>query len=79
MLADEWLKQNQFFDQPPRDALRLQSSTVLTLTFSRFPAGYTRPRRRPRRRHSFEILADWGVDADRIAALADDGVVMCLS
>ena len=46
-------------------------------TFSRSPCGYNRPDP-GLGEHSFEVLADWGVDPDRIASLADEGVVMVL-
>ena len=29
--------------------------------------------------HTFEVLADYGIPPDRMARLAEDGVVMCLS
>ena len=46
-------------------------------TFSRSPCGYNHPDP-GLGEHSFEVLADWGVDPDRIASLSDEGVVMVL-
>jgi crotonobetainyl-CoA:carnitine CoA-transferase CaiB-like acyl-CoA transferase len=77
VLNDPYLWANDFFDMarptpygPVTDRPYGQ--------FSRSHTGYTRPEP-GLGEHSFEVLADWGVDPDRIAALADDGVVMVLS
>jgi crotonobetainyl-CoA:carnitine CoA-transferase CaiB-like acyl-CoA transferase len=77
LAADPWLWANNFFD-----ALReTPDGPVMNrpvATFSRSPSGYDRPEP-GLGEHTFEILADWGIDEARIARLAEDGVVMCLS
>lgn len=77
ILADPWLHANDFFD-----TLRETPFGPVTdrpyADFSRSEAGYRRPEP-GLGEHSFEVLADWGIDAERIASLADEGVVMCLS
>jgi len=76
LAADPWLWANHFFD-----ALRQTPHGPVVnrpfASFSRSPTGYDRPEP-GLGEHTFEVLADWGVDPDRIARLADDGVVMRL-
>ena len=76
-LTDPWLLANEFFDQP-RDTPWGPVTNRPYAAFSRSIAGYTRPDP-GLGEHSFEVLADYGIDPERIASLADDGVVMCLS
>jgi crotonobetainyl-CoA:carnitine CoA-transferase CaiB-like acyl-CoA transferase len=77
LAADPWLWANNFFD-----ALReTPHGLVVNRPFARFsrsPTGYDRPEP-GLGEHTFEVLADWGIDEGRIARLANDGVVMCLS
>jgi crotonobetainyl-CoA:carnitine CoA-transferase CaiB-like acyl-CoA transferase len=77
VLADEWLKANRFLDEVRQTPYGPVVNRPYA-TFSRTPAGYTRPDP-GLGEHSMEVLADWGFDPARIAALADQGVVMCLS
>jgi crotonobetainyl-CoA:carnitine CoA-transferase CaiB-like acyl-CoA transferase len=76
VLADKWLQANNFWDQV-RETPYGQVTNRPYATFSRSPCGYNRPDP-GLGEHSFEVLADWGVDPDRIASLADEGVVMVL-
>ena len=77
VLADAYLQANNFWDQR-RQTPWGEVVNRPYAAFSRSIAGYTRPEP-GLGEHSFEILADWGIDPDRIAALGDEGVVMCLS
>jgi len=77
VLNDPYLRANDFFDT----ARPTPYGPVTDRPYGRFSrshTGYTRPEP-GLGEHSFEVLADWGIDAERIAALADEGVVMCLS
>jgi crotonobetainyl-CoA:carnitine CoA-transferase CaiB-like acyl-CoA transferase len=76
VLADKWLQANHFLDQV-RETPYGPVTNRPYATFSRSPCGYNRPDP-GLGQHSFEVLADWGVDPDKIAALADEGVVMVL-
>ena len=76
VLADKWLQANNFLDQV-RETPYGPVTNRPYATFSRSPCGYNRPDP-GLGEHSFEVLADWGVDPDRIASLADEGVVMVL-
>jgi len=77
ILGDSWLWANDFFD-----AVRQSPHGPVTnrpyATFARSPVGYDRPEP-GLGQHSFEVLADYGIEPARIQRLADDGVVMCLS
>ena len=64
-----------FFQQIKRQSHLFQGLT--DATFSRSACGYTRPDP-GLGEHTFEVLSDYGIDPDRIASLADDGVVMVL-
>jgi crotonobetainyl-CoA:carnitine CoA-transferase CaiB-like acyl-CoA transferase len=77
VLADTWLQANNYLDQPRQTPYGPVVNRPYA-SFSRSVAGYTRPDP-GLGEHTFEILADYEIDADRIAALADEGVVMCLS
>ena len=76
-LTDTWLAANDFLDQV-RDTPYGPVTNRPYGTFSRSPCGYTRPDP-GLGEHTFEVLADYGIDPERIARLADEGVVMCLS
>jgi crotonobetainyl-CoA:carnitine CoA-transferase CaiB-like acyl-CoA transferase len=74
--ADPWLEENAFMDAavdtpdgPVRD--------THYATFSRARTGYRRPEP-GLGEHTFEVLADWGIDPERIAALGEAGVIMRL-
>jgi len=76
-LADPWLWANNFVDQ----ARQTPYGPVVNRPyghFSRSECGYKRPDP-GLGEHTFEVLADYGVAPERIAQLAEDGVVMCLS
>jgi crotonobetainyl-CoA:carnitine CoA-transferase CaiB-like acyl-CoA transferase len=77
VLGDPYLWANDFFDTARRTPYGPVTDRPYG-HFSRSHAGYTRPEP-GLGEHSFEVLADWGIDPERIAALADEGVVMCLS
>jgi crotonobetainyl-CoA:carnitine CoA-transferase CaiB-like acyl-CoA transferase len=77
ILSDPWLWANDFFDQV-RETPYGPVTNRPYAHFSRSRSGYDRPEP-GLGEHSFEVLADYGIDPDRIARLADDGVVMCLS
>ena len=77
ILSDRWLWANDFFDKlldPPYG----QVTDRPYADFSRSHSGYRRPEP-GLGEHSFEVLADYGFPPDRIAKLADEGVVMVLS
>jgi crotonobetainyl-CoA:carnitine CoA-transferase CaiB-like acyl-CoA transferase len=77
ILGDPWLWANDFFDQP----LQTPYGPVVNRPYARFSrsdSGYKRPDP-GLGEHTFEVLADYGVAPERIAQLAEDGVVMCLS
>ncbi|HEY1751387.1 MAG TPA: CoA transferase [Caulobacteraceae bacterium] len=77
VLNDPFLRANDFFDT----VRQTPDGPVVNRPYGRFSrshTGYTRPEP-GLGEHTFEVLADWGIDAERIAALADEGVVMCLS
>jgi crotonobetainyl-CoA:carnitine CoA-transferase CaiB-like acyl-CoA transferase len=76
VLADKWLQANNFLDQQRQTPYGLVTNRPYA-TFSRSPCGYSRPDP-GLGEHSFEILADYGIDPGRIERLADDGVVMVL-
>lgn len=76
VLADKWLQANNFLDRERETPFGPVTDRPYA-TFSRSPCGYNRPDP-GLGEHSFEVLADWGVDPDRIASLADEGVVMVL-
>jgi crotonobetainyl-CoA:carnitine CoA-transferase CaiB-like acyl-CoA transferase len=76
IFGDRWLWENDFFEavhETPHGSVAERPFAA----FSRSPAGYDRPEP-GLGEHSFEVLADWGIDAERIQRLADDGVVMRL-
>jgi len=77
ILNDRWLWANDFFDKV-LDTPHGQVTDRPYADFSRSHSGYRRPEP-GLGEHSFEVLADYGFDPDRIARLADAGVVMCLS
>jgi len=77
ILSDPWLWANDFFDLP-RETPHGPVTDRPFAAFSRSPAGYDRPEP-GLGQHTFEVLADYGIDEARIARLADAGVVMCLS
>jgi crotonobetainyl-CoA:carnitine CoA-transferase CaiB-like acyl-CoA transferase len=77
VLGDPYLWANDFFDTARPTPYGPVTDRPYG-HFSRSHTGYTRPEP-GLGEHSFEVLADWGIDAERIAALADEGVVMCLS
>jgi len=76
VLADPWLQENHFID-PIRETPYGPVTDRPYASFSRSVSGYTRPDP-GLGEHSFEVLADWGIDPDRIGQLGDDGVVMVL-
>jgi crotonobetainyl-CoA:carnitine CoA-transferase CaiB-like acyl-CoA transferase len=76
VLADRWLQANNFLDQARQTPYGPVTDRPYA-AFSRSPCGYTRPDP-GLGEHSFEILADYGIDPDRIERLADEGVVMVL-
>jgi crotonobetainyl-CoA:carnitine CoA-transferase CaiB-like acyl-CoA transferase len=76
-LTDRWLAANNFLDQVHDTPFGPVTNRPYA-TFSRSPCGYNRPDP-GLGEHTFEVLADYGIDPDRIASLADEGVVMCLS
>jgi crotonobetainyl-CoA:carnitine CoA-transferase CaiB-like acyl-CoA transferase len=77
ILNDRWLWANDFFDKV-LDTPHGQVTDRPYADFSRSHSGYRRPEP-GLGEHSFEVLADYGFDPDRIARLADAGGVMCLS
>ena len=77
ILSDRWLWANDFFDKL-LDTPHGQVTDRPYADFSRSHSGYRRPEP-GLGEHSFEVLADYGFAADRIARLADEGVVMVLS
>ncbi|HWF76618.1 MAG TPA: CoA transferase [Caulobacteraceae bacterium] len=77
ILGDAWLWANDFFDQPRQTPYGPVVNRPYA-HFSRSESGYKRPDP-GLGEHTFEVLADYGIDAERIARLAEDGVVMCLS
>jgi crotonobetainyl-CoA:carnitine CoA-transferase CaiB-like acyl-CoA transferase len=76
-LADPWLWANNFADTPVQTPFGPVTNRPYG-HFSRSTSGYHRPEP-GLGEHSFEVLADFGIDPERIAQLADSGVVMCLS
>jgi crotonobetainyl-CoA:carnitine CoA-transferase CaiB-like acyl-CoA transferase len=76
-LSDRWLAANNFLDQMRATPFGPVTNRPYA-TFSRSPCGYTRPDP-GLGEHTFEVLAEYGIDPDRIERLADEGVVMCLS
>ncbi|HUO12071.1 MAG TPA: CoA transferase [Caulobacteraceae bacterium] len=77
ILSDRWLWANDFFDRVV-DTPYGQTTDRPYADFSHSHSGYKRPEP-GLGEHTFEVLADYGVDPERIARLADEGVVMCLS
>ena len=77
ILGDPWLWANDFFDQP-RQTPHGPVVNRPYAHFSRSESGYKRPDP-GLGEHTFEVLADYGIAPERIAQLAEDGVVMCLS
>ena len=77
VLNDPYLWANDFFDTAKATPYGPVTDRPYG-HFSRSHTGYTRPEP-GLGEHSFEVLADWGIDPERIAALADEGVVMVLS
>jgi crotonobetainyl-CoA:carnitine CoA-transferase CaiB-like acyl-CoA transferase len=74
--SDPWLADNAFMDaliDTPDGPVRDTSYA----TFSRARTGYSRPEP-GLGEHSFDVLADWGIDAGRIASLGEQGVIMRL-
>jgi crotonobetainyl-CoA:carnitine CoA-transferase CaiB-like acyl-CoA transferase len=76
VLADPWLQANRFLDELRETPFGPVVNRPYA-GFSRSVAGYSRPDP-GLGEHSFEVLADWGIDPDRIAQLGEDGVVMVL-
>ena len=76
IFSDPWLWENDFFDQQ-RQTEHGPVNDRPYATFSRTPVGYERPEP-GLGEHTFEVLADWGIDPERIEQLADEGVVMRL-
>jgi crotonobetainyl-CoA:carnitine CoA-transferase CaiB-like acyl-CoA transferase len=76
IFADPWLWENRFFDAA-RETPYGRVNERPYASFSRSPSGYQRPEP-GLGEHSFEILAEWGIDHERIRRLAEDGVVMKL-
>jgi crotonobetainyl-CoA:carnitine CoA-transferase CaiB-like acyl-CoA transferase len=74
--TDAWLAENSFMDALVDTAHGPVRDTSYA-TFSRAQTGYTRPEP-GLGEHSFEVLHDWGIDADRIASLGEQGVIMRL-
>lgn len=77
ILSDPWLWANDFFDQPRQTPYGPVVNRPYA-RFSRSDSGYKRPDP-GLGEHTFEVLADYGIAPERIAQLAEDGVVMCLS
>jgi len=77
VLGDPYLWANDFFDTAKATPYGPVADRPYG-HFSRSHTGYTRPEP-GLGEHTFEVLADWGIDPERISALADEGVVMCLS
>jgi crotonobetainyl-CoA:carnitine CoA-transferase CaiB-like acyl-CoA transferase len=76
LAGDPWLWANHFFDplvQTPHGPVTDRPYAA----FSRSGTGYTRPDP-GLGEHSFEVLADFGIDPERIARLGDEGIVMRL-
>jgi crotonobetainyl-CoA:carnitine CoA-transferase CaiB-like acyl-CoA transferase len=74
--ADTWLADNGFMDHPvetPDGPVRNSRYA----SFSRAQACFRRPEP-GLGEHSFEIVADWGIDPERIARLGEDGIIMRL-
>ena len=76
ILGDRWLWENAFFDTL-RETPHGPVADRPYASFSRNRVGYDRPEP-GLGEHSFEVLADWGIDAARTQRLTDDGVVMRL-
>ena len=76
-LQDPWLWANNFVDTPIQTPYGPVTNRPYG-QFSRSQSGYHRPEP-GLGEHTFEVLADYGIDDARIAELADAGVVMCLS
>ena len=76
VLADPWLQANRFLDELRETPFGPVVNRPYGC-FSRSISGYDRPDP-GLGEHSFEVLADWGIDPDRIAQLGEDGVVMVL-
>ncbi|HEY2710362.1 MAG TPA: CoA transferase [Caulobacteraceae bacterium] len=75
-IDDPWLAENHFFDK----TVETPYGPVVNrpyASFTRSTSGYDRPDP-GLGEHSFEVLADWGIDPERTASLADEGVVMVL-
>jgi len=73
---DPWLAENAFMDALIETADGPVRNTCFA-AFSRARTGYSRPEP-GLGEHSFEVLADWGIDPERVASLAEQGVVMRL-
>ncbi|HXQ09650.1 MAG TPA: CoA transferase [Caulobacteraceae bacterium] len=74
--GDPWLAENGFMDaviETPDGPVR----DTRYVAFSRSAIGYRRPEP-GLGEHSFEVLADWGIDPERIARLGEDGIIMRL-
>jgi crotonobetainyl-CoA:carnitine CoA-transferase CaiB-like acyl-CoA transferase len=76
ILSDPWLWANDFFDAV-RDTPFGPVANRAYANFSRSESGYERPEP-GLGEHSLEVLADYGIDPQRIAELADAGIVMTL-
>jgi crotonobetainyl-CoA:carnitine CoA-transferase CaiB-like acyl-CoA transferase len=73
---DPWLAENGFMDaliETPDGPVR----DTHYAAFSGAKTGYRRPEP-GLGEHSFEVLADWGIDPERIARLGEDGIIMRL-
>jgi crotonobetainyl-CoA:carnitine CoA-transferase CaiB-like acyl-CoA transferase len=76
MVADPWLAENAFMEtiiETPYGLVRNNNFA----DFSLANAAFGRPEP-GLGEHSFEILADWGIDSERIARLGADGIIMRL-
>jgi crotonobetainyl-CoA:carnitine CoA-transferase CaiB-like acyl-CoA transferase len=74
--GDPWLAENGFMDaaiETPDGPVR----DTRYAAFSRSATGYRRPEP-GLGEHSFEVLADWGIDPERIACLGEAGIIMRL-
>jgi crotonobetainyl-CoA:carnitine CoA-transferase CaiB-like acyl-CoA transferase len=76
VLSDPWLWENNFFDTARQTPYGPVTNRPYA-RFSRSKSGYERPEP-GLGEHTFGVLADFGIDPQRIEALADDGVVMRL-
>jgi crotonobetainyl-CoA:carnitine CoA-transferase CaiB-like acyl-CoA transferase len=76
ILTDPWLLENEFFDKVVETPYGPVGGRPYA-HFSRSVSGYSRPEP-GLGEHSFEVVADFGIDEDRVAKLGEDGVIMVL-